>query len=136
MKRKKLSRNERIGHKRAILFLILLAIFFGGITQILRYQVVVADTVRTGISFTSTIPSNTDASREGRSYEENVSYTGATGLQARFTIINEGGSDFTDVAFTITAPSLVTLDDSISFSDPDLSDTEVLFTERGLGDTL
>ncbi|MFX1517046.1 MAG: hypothetical protein ACFFC6_12160 [Promethearchaeota archaeon] len=136
MKRKKLSRNERIGHKRGILFLILLAIFFGGITQILRYQVVVADTVRTGISFTSTIPSNTDASREGRSYEENVSYTGATGLQARFLIINEGGSDFTDVAFTITAPSLVTLDDSISFSDPDLSDTEVIFTERSLGDTL
>ena len=120
---------------RSILFLVLLAALLGGATQIIRLSAMNTDTAA-GISYESRIPSNTDASREGRSYQANVSYTGSTGLQAKFVINNEGTSRYIDVVFIITAPSLVTLDDAVTFSDPELKDTQVTFTERSLGDTL
>ena len=141
MKRKKSNKNTDVRWKkanqaRAVLFLVMLALVLGGVTQILRYQMVIAETAQAGISYSSRIPSNTDASREGRSYQANVSYTGATGLQAKFSITNDGPSNYTDVSFLITAPSIVTLDDSVTFSDPDLSDVIISYTERSLGDTL
>jgi hypothetical protein len=120
---------------RSIVFLVLAAALLGGATQMIRIVALTADTAP-GISYTSTIPSNTDASREGRSYQANVSYTGATGLQAKFLINNEGASRLIDVTFFITAPSLVTLDDAVTFSDPALKEVSITFTERSLGDTL
>ncbi|MFW9991409.1 MAG: hypothetical protein ACFFD4_05055 [Candidatus Odinarchaeota archaeon] len=135
-RKKKTVHRKKANQARVLLFLVLVAALFGGITQLFRYQAVMADSVKSGISFASSIPSNTDASREGRSYQANVSYTGAAGLQAKFTIVNEGSSNYTAVTFLITAPSLMTLDDEITLSDPTLSDTTVKYTERSTGDTL
>ena len=72
-KKKVVSENKQ-SQVRAILFIVLLAALLGGVTQLFRFSAVMADTVE-GISYTSSIPSNTDASREGRSYQANVSYT-------------------------------------------------------------
>ena len=134
-KRRSAPRWKKANQFRAILFLVLVASLIGGVTQIIQLSAMLSDAAA-GITYSSDIPSNTDASREGRSYQANVSYTGATGLQAKFTITNTGSKNYTDVAFLITGPSPVTLDDSVTFSDPNLKNVPITFTERDLGDTL